>query len=233
MIAKHLTFRTLRPLAVTASLLAAALTAGAAHAGPTVTLSADARGRVANDEMVVTLAVERDGTDPGGANDAVVKAMNDAIDRAKKVQGVQARVGSLATHPTFNDKGKPTGYRVRGEVVLESRNFSELASLSGTLAQRMLLAGVAFRASGGLRDQEEKRLLQEAAGAFRARAKAIASAFGMNDYDIRELSVGSRSGGGGGRPMAMNEAAMRASPLPTEGGDSEVVVSVNGKIELK
>ena len=229
---KPLTLRRLRPLAVAVSLLVGGLAAGTAQAGPTVTLSADARGRVANDEMVVTLAVERDGADPGAANEGVVKALNDAIERAKKVPGVQARVGSLATHPTFNDKGKPAGYRVRGEVVLESRNFSELAALSGSLAQRMLLAGVAFRASSGLRDQEEKRLLQEAANAFRARSRAIATAFGMNDSDIREVSVGSRSGGGP-RPMAVSEAAMRASPLPTEGGDSEVVVSVNGKIELK
>jgi predicted secreted protein len=217
--------------------LAFALLTGAALAGPTLTLSADARVRVANDEMSVTLAVERDGAQPGQPNEQVQRELADAIERAKKVPGVQARLGQFWTQPSMSPQGRVTGYRVRGEVVLSSRQFAELGQLVGALGTRLQIAGVAFQVSGERRQEERARLIASAAEAFRAKAQATALAFGLKAYELRTLTL---HDGGGPQPryqpapMAMAEGVRAAAaPMPVEGGDSEIVVGLSGTVELR
>ncbi len=219
-----------------AALLAVLWTAAPVLAGPVLALDAQARAAVANDEMVVVLAVERDGAQVGALNDAVLSQLNAAIAEARGVEGVKARLGSVYTQPNYTREGKTQGWRVRGEIVLESTRMAALAQLGARLGERMQLAGVQFRLSSERRQAEEKRLIAEAARAFRARAADAAAAFGFAGYELKELAL--RSGGNvpGPRPMAAmarGGADVAAAPLPTEGGDSDVVVGVSGSVELK
>lgn len=207
----------------------------AAAAGPTLTLDASARASVPNDEMVVTLAVERDGPQPGPLNESVVAQLNAALADARAVEGVRARLGQVWTQPNVGRDGRPAGWRVRGEVVLESTRLQAVAQLGGRLAERMQLAGVSFRLSAERRRAEEQRLVAEAVQAFRTRAAEAARAFGFAGYELKEVAL--RSGGAPGpRPMAMarGQAEVAASaPLPTDAGDSDVVVGVSGSVELR
>lgn len=217
-------------------LIGGACLSTSALAGPTVNLAADARAAMTNDEMSVRLAVEREGESLGPLNRAVLDALNEAIEAAQKIDGVRARIGSLQTHPRYTQQGRTSGYRVRGDVVLESRRFAELGTLAGILAQKMQLAGVGFQLSRGARAQAEQRLLDEAAGAFRARAEAAARAFQMQGYELKTLTIGN-AGGATPRPVyspMMAEGAMRAAPpVPVEGGETEVVVTISGAVELR
>ncbi len=222
--------------AMFAAAIAALATPRAAAAGPTLELQADARARVENDEMSVTLAVERDAASPGGANETVLRILDEALAQARRVPEVTARIGGLGTSQNFDREGRPTGWRVRGELVLESRRMKELGALAGTLAQRLQIAGVSYRASRELRDATERRLLGEAARAFRDKAQAGAQAFGYAGYEPREMTVNS----GGSPPLPVFRSAARgdvmaaaAPPVPSEGGQSEVVVTVHGRVELK
>jgi predicted secreted protein len=219
-----------------AALLVALWTVTPAQAGPVLSLDAQARAAVANDEMVVMLAVERDGAQVGPLNDAVLSQLNSAITEATRVEGVKARLGSIYTQPNYTREGKTQGWRVRGEIVLESTRMPALAQLGARLGERMQLTGVQFRLSSERRQVEERRLIAEAARAFRARAADAAAAFGFAGYELKELAL--RSGGNppGPRPMvAMSRGGLdvAAAPLPTEGGDSDVVVGVTGSVELK
>jgi len=219
-----------------AALLAALWTVTPAQAGPVLSLDAQARAAVANDEMVVMLAVERDGTQVGPLNDAVLSQLNAAIAEARGVEGVKARLGSVYTQPNYTRESKTQGWRVRGEIVLESTRMPALAQLGARLGERMQLAGVQFRLSSERRQLEEKRLIAEAARAFRARAADAAAAFGFAGYELRELALRSGSTAPGPRPMAAmarGGTEVAAAPLPTEGGDSDVVVGVSGSVELK
>jgi len=205
---------------------------------PTLQLDAMASATITNDEMVVVLAFERDGQQLAPINEAVVSQLNAAIAEARRVEGVRARLGSLSTFPNFTREGKPNGWRVRGEVVLESRMLQQLAQLSGRLSEKMQLASVAFRLSSERRRTEEDRLLTEAAKSFQNKATQAAAAFGFKSYQIRELSL--RPGGNfqprpvymGRSAEAMPMAASAPPPVPTDGGESEVVVSVGGTVNL-
>ena len=123
---------------------------------------------------------------------------------------------------------------MRGEVVLESRELPALSRLAGKLAERMQLGGVSFRLSDERRKLEERRLLKQAADAFAARARDAAAAFGFSDYRLRGLTLGGSAPIPPPRPMAMRAATMEAAAtVPAEGGDSEVVVTVWGVVELQ
>lgn len=217
--------------------IALVLAAGVARAGPTLTLSAEARARVANDEMTVSMAIEREGAQPGLPNEQVSRELTEAIERAKKAPGVQARLGSIWTQPMVNAQGRVTGYRVRGEVVLTSGDFAELGQLAGTLGARMMIAGVGFQLSRARRDEERTRLIAQAATAFRAKAQATAVALGLRDYELRALTLNDGAGPQPrymAAPMAMADGARAAAaPLPAEGGESEIVVGLTGSVELR
>ena len=224
--------------ACAASLLLGLVGAQSVAAAPTLHLDAKASATVANDEMVVVLAVERDGQQLAPINEAVVSQLNAAIAEARRVEGVRARLGSLSTFPSFTREGKANGWRVRGEVVLESRMLQQLSQLTGRLSEKMQLASVMFRLSSERRRIEEDRLLSEAAKSFQDKATQAATAFGFKSYQIRDLSL--RPGGNfqprpvymGRSADAMPMAASAPPPVPTDGGESEVVVSVSGTVDL-
>ncbi len=207
---------------------------------PTLTLDAQAKSLVANDEMQVIFAVERDGNDLSAMNQTVLQALASAISDAKKVDGVRARMGTVQTNPNWTPQGKPNGWRVRGEVSLSlqnsSQNFASLGNLAGQLAQKLQLSGINFKLSDDARTAAEKQLIKNAAGAFRAKAQDAASALGYKSFDIKEVNLNNgnnvviRQA-----PMmkAMRSDSMSAAPVPSEGGDSEVTVTFSGTVNLK
>lgn len=215
--------------------LAAQAPAPPVAAAPTLSLDAQARASVPNDEMIVILAVEREGPQPGPLNEAVLRQLEAALAEARAVDGVKARVGSVFTSPLPRPDGRVQAWRVRGEAVLESTRTQALAGLGGRLAERMQIAGVQFRLSEDRRQAEERRLLADAARAFRTRAADAAAAFGFAGYELGELTVSGGGGGPGPRPMASARGAAEAMavPIPTDGGESDVVVSVAGKVQLR
>jgi predicted secreted protein len=219
---------------VTSGLIASSLLCAAAWAGPTLSLQASARSSVPNDEMVVQLAIERSGTDIGGLNEAVLAALNDALAQAKQQRGLVSRLGAVTTQQQFNQQGKPSGWTVRGELVLEGRDLKATGELAGRLSQKLQIAGVSFRLSDARRTVEEQRLLKEAAAAFAARAKEAALAFGFSSAEYKQLAI--QNGGAvvsNPRGMAMMRGAAMAESMPTEGGDSNVTIGVSGTVELK
>jgi predicted secreted protein len=203
---------------------------------PTLTLDAQAKALVANDEMQVIFAVERDGNDLSAMNQTVLQALAAAISDAKKVEGVRARMGTVQTNPNWTPQGKPNGWRVRGEVSLSlqnsSQNFASLGNLAGQLAQKLQLSGINFKLSDDARTAAEKQLIKNAAGAFRAKAQDAASALGYKSFDIKEVNLNN------GNNVVIRQApmmkAMRsAAPVPSEGSDSEVTVTFSGTVNLK
>jgi predicted secreted protein len=209
---------------------------GTAHAAPTVQLEAAARSELPNDEMVVQLAVERSGTIAEKLNDEVLDALNLAIAKAKTVEGVKVRLGSITTQPEWGPQGKRTGWRVRGVMVLEGRDLKATGALAGQLSEDLQIAGVSFRLTDAARAREESRLLKEAAAAFNDRARETAAAFGFGGFELKKLNINHATEAPPPRPMQMEMRASSASAksyVPTDAGDATVVLTISGSVELK
>lgn len=231
------TLQLVRPMMVVS--FCCALLAPLAHASddggsPSVELSAAASSQVANDEMIVRLSAQASGADMGALNENVLSSLNAALDKAKAVNGVSARLGSVSTQPEWDQQQrKRTGWRVQGSLVLEGSDMAAIGALAGRLGAELSIDGVEFRLTAARRQIEENRLLKEAADSFRERAMKTASAFGYSGYELRKISVRTQNLRQNPPMPMMARAADARSDLPTEGGSATVEVAIEGSIRLQ
>jgi len=207
---------------------------------PKLTLQAAAASEVQQDTVTITLATEIEGANQTSVSNDLATALDAAMklaQGAKDASAVKVRNGAYRIWPTTNRDGKITAWRGRAEILIESKDFSAASSLAGKLSDKMPVAGLSFSLSDEAREAEERRLLEQAANAFRERALAAARAFGFNGYKIRTLDL---SGSGTvhapqPRAMAMASASMdfKRADIPLEADTVTVTVSVNGTVALQ
>jgi len=201
---------------------------------PQATLEAQAFKEVSQDTVTITLAKEV--SDP--SQEAVVKALSDALDSvmkdAKAESKVQARSGDYRVWPHNDDKGAITNWRGRAEIVLKSTDFAAASALAAKLSNRMPISDMGFSVAPETRVKHEQDLLAEAAKAFQDRAQALATAFGYESYSIKSVNLG-----GMGMPyqpaprmMAMSASADESARVPLEPGTERVAVTMQGSIFL-
>ena len=206
---------------------------------PEMTLQAAASSEVKQDTVRISLTAEVEAPDQPAAGKKLTAILDDVVKRARDTKGVDVRTGGFNVWPNTNSKGKISSWRGQGEVVLESRDFDAAAALASKLSDKTAISNIAFSLSREAREAEERKLLKEAAQAFKDRALAAANAFGFSGYRLSKLELGG-SGGPVPMPRMLGAAAMAKdasggfSPdVPLEAGDVTVSVAVNGTIVLQ
>src|SRR5690606_25887095 len=87
---------------------------------PRLRLQAEAVSEVPQDKVRITLASEIEGTDQAEVSQRLTKTVNDTLAvRDKAADAVQVRTGSFRVWPNTDRDGRVTGWRGRGEVLLE------------------------------------------------------------------------------------------------------------------
>ncbi len=204
-------------------------------------IDATVTSEVAPDLAVVTLAIVREGPEVSALTKDVNEALARAFAEAKAVPGVIAANGGYSTFPRYDSRGASntrTGWQVRAEIILKSKDFNALGSLVGRLSQNLQISGSGFEISPDLRAQESASLLDRGARAFQDKAAAAAKAFGYAGYTLRQVTVGSPNQSGGGRPVMMRMEAADVSskalaPLPVESGRVTLSLTVNGSLQMR
>ena len=202
---------------------------------PTLQLEATATGKVPYDLAVATLFVEREGPQGAEPTAAVNRELGALLAEARAMKGVDPFTGAYFTQPIFDRAGMVSGYRVRGEIRLESRDFTAFADALARLSARAPVAQLHYDLSPAARSAEEERLLEAAAEAFRRKATAAASALGFARYALLEAQVGT-GGGPGPRPvraMAASVAPAEMAPPPVAPELATITVTMTGKVRLE
>lgn len=121
---------------------------------------------------------------------------------------------------------------MRSEIQLESRDAAVLAELLGKLQGSLAVSQLSSSPSPETLQKTEADATVSAIHVFRERANLIATTLGKK-YRIREMNIGN-SNRGPVYPMLRGKAMMaaEAAPMPIEAGESQIVVNINGKIEL-
>jgi len=200
-----------------------------------ITLEASATADVPTDTLTVTLFAEEQGPDPGQLATRINVRLEEALARAKKEPKIEARSGNYQTNPTYDRANQITGWRIRADIVLESRDFKAVAALAGALQPALKLWSMTFSLSRGAREAAEAALLTEALGKFQEKARAVAKGLGFPGYALGQIVV--RSDGPVHAPVAFRGVAMSAMadaapPVPVEGGKNAVTVTVSGSVVL-
>lgn len=221
-----------------ASMLFATAPAGAAEHTPqsaatTIELSAEASKAAVNDLATAVLYVERNGPNPAAVAREVNREITAALDIARARSEIKVQSGNTSTWPVYaqDGKGRITGWRMRSEIELESRNLPAMSELVGELQSSLALAHINMQPAPETRRKAIDEATVDALQAFEQRAALIAGALGRK-HRIAHLSVG-HSGFQPPMPRMRAAAAMAAeASAPLEGGESQVSVHVSGRIEL-
>ncbi|MCD0504081.1 SIMPL domain-containing protein [Bordetella petrii] len=204
---------------------------------PELSLQASASSEVQQDTVRITLAVELEAASQSAAGQELSNALDAAFKRAQGNKGVEVRTGGFSVWPNTNEKGKIQNWRGRGEITLESKDFAAASALANKLSDKTAITQINFLLSREAREAEERKLLSQAAEAFRERALAAATAFGFKGYQVRHLEL---SGGGSqvpvprpmGAQMMAKSSRAEAADVPLEAGQVTVSISVNGTVAL-
>ncbi|MBK7649273.1 MAG: SIMPL domain-containing protein [Betaproteobacteria bacterium] len=214
------------------SLLVGCMAGATVQAGALVDLSAEASRPVANDMVRASVYSEASGKNPAELAQRVNADIAEALKLIRAKAGVSVKSGQQATYPVYSQAQKIDGWRMRSELVLESRSQGSVSELLGKLQQMRLAVGnVNLLPSPETRRQVEDEATREAIRAFQSRAAVIAEQLGKT-WKIKQLNV--QQGGGMPRPMMAARAVMVAedAPAPLEAGESLVTTNVSGQIEL-
>ena len=230
----------IRPLLLFA-LLGTAATGSAAQSNPQpffnlVTLEASATADVPADTLTITLFAEEQGPDPGQLAARVNARIEEALAKARAQPKVEARSGNYQTNAIYDRASQITGWRIRADIVLESRDFKAIGALAGTLQPLLKLSSMTFSLSRAARDLAEATLMTDALTRFQEKARAIARTLGFPGHTLGQIAV--RTEGPVHPPIACRAATLAmadgapAGPVPIEAGKSAVTVFVSGSVVL-
>ena len=235
------------------ALLAWAPTAGAqmlpaAPPSNVVALSSSASVEVANDWLTLVLSSSRDGADANTVQAQLRQALETAMVEARKQARpgqLEVKSGAFSLFPRYAPPqqrsngtavaGGIAGWQGNTELLIQGRDIAAITALAGRI-NTLTVARMSFSLSRQARDQVEADVTAQAITRFRERAGAVAQAFGMGSYTLREVSV---SGEDPGQPVMRNmmmaksgDVMAQASPIPVEAGNALVTVNVSGTVQL-
>ena len=203
-------------------------------AGTLIDFRVDVHKPVANDLGRASAYAEMTGADPADVARKVKALIADGLATAKAQPGVTVKSGGTHTWPVYGKGGRTIeGWRMRSELLLESRDAGALSTAVGKLQATLAVGNIAFAPAPETRRQAEDAATLEAIEAFNAKAARIAATL-KKPYRIRQLSVNGAGHFPQPYPLARGAALMaaEAAPMPVEAGESNITVNVNGQIEL-
>lgn len=201
---------------------------------PLLRLDAQATREVVDDTAVATLFAEREGAQPAGPQAAVNAALQDALAELRRDPALVVHSGTYFTQPRYGRDGRIEGWRVRGELVVESTEIAAVSRAAGAVAGRLSVGSIGFRLSAERRAQAEAALTTDAAARLHERARAAARALGFAGAELVDAALVSSNPR---LPVAMARAAPMlagdAAALPVEPGRSQVSVGFTGTFRLR
>lgn len=215
------------------SLLAGSFVASA-QAGALIDLSAEASRPAANDMVRASVFSEASGSNPADLARQVNGNIAEALKMIRDKKGVIVKTGSQSTYPIYTQARKIDGWRMRSELLIESKDFGAVSELLGRLQQMRLAVGdITQMPSPETRRQAEDEAMREAIRAFQNRAAVVAEQLGK-DWKVKQMHINQ----GGGNPVPVLRGARSAmmaadaAPTPIEAGESTITTNISGQIEL-
>lgn len=201
-----------------------------------VQLSAQGSVEAPQDLLSISMNTARQGPDAGAVQNQLKVALDTALAQARqgaRPDQMDVHTGNFNLSPRYDRDGKITGWQGSVELVLQGRDFALISATAGKI-QTLTVGNVTFGLSRGQRDRVEGEAQTMAIERFKARALQIAKGFGFAGYTLREVSVNTNDQAVPPRPrmMAM-EARAAMSDVPVQAGNSTVLVTVSGTVQLK
>ena len=208
--------------------------AATSQAGALIDLAAEAGRPAANDMVRASVYSEASGSNPADLARQVNGNIGEALKLIREKKGVTVKSGNQSTYPIYTQSRKSDGWRMRSELLIESKDFGAVSELLGRLQQMRLAVGdIAQMPSPETRRQVEDEAMREAIRAFQNRAAVVGEQLGKG-WKIKQMHINQ----GGGSPLPIMRGARsamlaaEAAPAPIEAGESTITTQISGQIEL-
>ncbi len=201
-------------------------------------ISAQASGEVVNDLLTAQMAVEHEDRDSATLANRVNADMAWALEKIRQFPSVKATSGNYSTWPQHERKtGRIIGWRSSQVLKLESDDFPAVRKAIRDLQDRLQVRGMSLSPKVETRQGREDDLIAEALNSFRQRAALVQSTMGASDFRIINVDINTNSQLRHPAMMRSYAEADSMSKVANEpaiaAGTSEVVISVNGFIQLQ
>jgi predicted secreted protein len=133
----------------------------------TVNLQASAEREIPNDEMIVLLATEHEGSETASLASKINSDMQWALELIKQYPTIQSQTRSYQTYPTYR-KQVIIGWRASQQVEIKSKDISALTELVGKLQEKLQVKQMSFNPSKETRINFENELRRSNASIFSA-----------------------------------------------------------------
>jgi len=199
--------------------------------GTMIEFSIDASRSLPNDLARATAYAEATDVNSAELAKRVNANIAAAIALAKTYSTVKIQTGTSHSYPNYYKTGRSIeSWRMRSELLLESRDTAALSELLGKLQANLGVSKISQQVSPQARRKAEEDIIVDAMSAFQERAQRIAAAVKKN-YRIKQININnSRS------PvipiMRATTAMAETAPMPIEAGENQISVTLTGQIEL-
>ncbi|HEX5126447.1 MAG TPA: SIMPL domain-containing protein [Rhodocyclaceae bacterium] len=201
---------------------------------PTLELSAESSHSAPNDLAHVRVYVEQTDAMPTELAKRVNQRIAEALSLAKTYPTVKTSSAGTQTYPLYGKSGaRIESWRMRSDLVLESKDIAALSELVGKLQTLMAVEQLTVMPSSETEQHATDEAMVDAIKAFQARAALAAQTLGKR-YRVKTMSItsGSNRSPVFARPKAAPMLESSAAPAPVDAGESTVTVSINGSVEL-
>jgi predicted secreted protein len=197
-----------------------------------VNLSASAQTRVENDTVIATLYAQEEGSDAQQLANMVNERINQAIKLVKQHDAIKLQTSSYTSNPVYY-KNKRTGWRVRQDIRLESRDMVLMSEVLGQLQKTLALQGMNFAVSPELKNRTDDELISEALKVFEQRANNITKQLRRKNYKIVDINVSTSANHYARRSYELAAMASDVKAPSIEAGEQTVKVTVSGQVEME
>lgn len=190
---------------------------------------------VANDEITVTMGVERNNQDATKLANEINQLIISANSTIKKFPTVKSSASDYSIHPVYSRDKQLDHWRGVSSITLRSQNIKGMVTLVQILQKTLLIKSTRYNVSAEHKEKIETSMIEAALKKFNTRAGMISKDMGFKKHRLVNINI--NDSGNTPRPVyEMARSSMVSADIapPTfESGQSTLKVTVSGTIEME
>jgi predicted secreted protein len=217
------------------SLSAATLFAAETNTYNRVSYQVTEQKEVNNDEITVTMAVERDNKDATKLSDEINRVIKSANDTINNYPSIKSSTSDYSIRPVYSRDKHLDHWHGVSSIVLVSQNSKDMAALVQKLQKSLIIKSTRYSVSPARKDNIQTSMLEAALKKFNTQAALISKNMGFKKYRLVNLNINHS-----GQPPRPVYAAARLSatsadiaPPTFESGTTTIKVDISGTIEME
>ena len=216
------------------SLAAATLYAAETNTYNRVSYQVTEQKEVNNDQITVTMAVERDNKDATKLSDEINRVIKAANDTIHNYPSIKSSTSDYSIRPVYSRDKHLDHWHGLSSVVLVSQNSKDMTALVQNLQKSLIIKSTRYSVSPDRKDKIQTSMLEAALKKFNTQAELISKNMGFKKYRLVNININNS-----GKPPRPVYAASRLSATsaeiaaPTfESGTTRIKVNISGTIEM-